>query len=821
MAAEKTDNFDELYYDMVEHEYPYRWKEGDLTVTRGSAWTGPGCHLGCGVLLYTDENDKLVKVEGDPENPYNEGRLCVRCLDVVDAVNSDLRLKYPMKRDKKYRGRNDKWERITWDEAMDTIEAKLKKTAEIYGPESVLFFQGTGRDIASWISRLAWSYGSPNYGFPLSGLACYLPRVSGMYTNTGVFWVSDCAQQFPDKYDHEGYEIPEVMIVWGNNPLKSNSDGFYGHWVVDLMRRGMKIITVDPRMTWLGARSEIQLPVRPGTDAALALGMLNIIINEDLYDHEFVDLWCYGFEELAERVQEYPVDKVAEITWVPKEKIVAAARMFAKAKNGCIQWGVAIDMTKEALPAIQAISAITQITGKLDIPGGMVTPTEILFYGGGFGADLLTPEQNAKRIGLQKYPALGAGFATLQADEAMKAMETGEPYEIRGLWLQTTNTISCMGADPKRFLAAAQRLDFIYCVDLFMTPTIAALADIVLPACTFPERYGIRVGDGPQRGETINKVTQIGECRSDMEINLELGRRLNPEAWPWKNVKEMFSFVIETTGYDFDGMREAAPLFPKYTYKKYEKGLQRSDGQPGFNTATGRIELWSSAYSAMGLDPLPYFEEPSPGPTSTPKLLDEYPLVLTTGARPWSLFHSEHRNIPRLRAMHPNPLVEVHPKTAAELGLEDGDIVWVENNRARCKRRVQITDKLLHENIVSTDHAWWYPEEDPDSLFGALDLNVNNLVTWTPGKSGFGSNYKCNLVKIYKCEEDELTERELAEQRDGLTKPRDWEKYLAPKGSYLDLPPAEPGLNPDGEPWTRAFAVADETLPASDWKTAQ
>ncbi len=736
-------------YVFVNHEKPWRYEEDGLTVTRGSAWTGPGCHLGCGVLLYTDDEGKLVKCEGDPENPFNQGRLCVRCLDIPEVTNSEKRLTYPMKRNKELRGINQ-WERITWDEAFDTIEATLKETAEKYGPESVLFFQGTGRDIASWISRLAWSYGSPNYGFPLSGLACYLPRVSGMYTTTGSFWVCDCSQQFADRYDNPEYEIPETMIIWGNNPLVSNSDGFYGHWVVDLMRRGMKIIVVDPRMTWLSSRAALQLPVRPGTDAALALGMLNIIINEDLYDHEFVDLWCYGFDELAERVQEYPPSKVSEITWVPEESIYAAARMFAKSQRACIQWGVAVDMTKEALPAIQAIAALTQITGNIDKPGSMIIPPEILFYGGGFGANLLTPEQEAKRIGLKKYPALGQGFATLQADEAMIQMETGDPYEIHGAWLQTTNTIACMGADPKRFLAACKKLDFVFCVDLFMTPTIMALADIVLPAATYPERDGIRIGDGPQRGETINKVTQIGECKSDMEINLELGRRLNPEAWPWKDVKEMFSFVIESTGYDFDGMREVAPIFPKYTYEKYAKGMLRANGEPGFNTPTGRIELWSTAYDCMGLDPLPYFEEPEPGPGSTPELLDEFPLVLTTGARNWSLFHSEHRNIDRLRAMHPDPIVEVHPNKAAELGLEEGDWVWVINSRDRAKRKVKITPILLHEDIVSTDHGWWYPEADPENLYDVFDLNINNCVTWTPGKSGFGSNYKCNLVRLEK-----------------------------------------------------------------------
>ena len=741
-------------YKLVQHAKPWRREEDGLTVTRGSAWTGPGCHLGCGVNLYTDKEGKLVKVEGDRENPFNQGRLCVRCLDLPEVVYNERRLLHPMKRNRADRGK-DTWQRITWDEAYDEIEARLKDIRERHGAESVLFMQGTGRDIATWISRLAWSYGSPNYGFPLSGLACYLPRVSGMYSTTGSFWVCDCSQEFPDRYDNPSYEAPEVMILWGNNPIVSNSDGFFGHWVIDLMKRGMEIIVIDPRMTWLGRRSALQLPIRPGTDAALALGMLNVIVNENLYDREFVDKWTYGFDKLAERVQDYPPDKVAAITWIPEEKIVAAARMFAKAERACIQWGLAVDMTREALPAIQAIAALTQITGNIDRPGGMIIPPEILFYGGGFGADLLSEEQTAKRIGLEKYPLLKFGFATLQPDEMVRQMETGEPYALHGMWMQTTNPLACMGADPDRFYAAASKLDFIVGVDLFMTPTIMALADYVLPAATYPERDGLRIGDGPQRGETINKVCQVGECKSDMEINLELGRRLNPAAWPWADVKEMFSSIIAETGYTFDELREAAPAYPEYVYRKHEKGLLRPDGEPGFNTPTGRIELWSTQYANAGLDPLPYFEEPEPGPGSTPELLDEYPLVLTTGARNWGMFHSEHRNIPRLRALRPDPLIEVHPDTAAELGLRDGDWVWVENQRGRAKRRVQVTSVLLDPRFCSTDHAWWLPEEDPEELFGVRDLAINNLVPWVCGKSGFGSNYKCMLVKIYQAQDGE------------------------------------------------------------------
>ncbi len=735
---------------------PWRWEEDGFTVTRGSAWSGPGCHDGCGVLLYTDKTGRLVKVEGDPDNPYNQGRLCVRCLAVPNVTNHPDRLKYPMKR-VGARGEN-KWQRISWDEAYDTIEREFKRIKAQYGAESVIFCQGTGRDIAPYISRLAWSFGSPNWAaLGLSGNACYLPRVAGCIATTGSFWVADCSQTFPDRYDNPNYKVPECMAVWGNNPVVSNADGFYGHWVVDCMKRGTKLIVIDPRLTWLASKAEIWLPIRPGTDAALALGMLNVIISEGLYDKEFVDKWTYGFDKLAERVKEYPVSKVSQITWIPEEKIVAAARLFAKSKNACVQWGLALDMTKEALPAGHAITALWSITGNIDVPGGMIAPPTLLFYGGGWGAELLSDEQKEKRLGLDRYPLLRYGFVIAQSDVLVEALQTGKPYPIKGAWIQTNNGLACMSADPKKTYEGLKKLEFVVGVDLFMTPTLVACADIVLPAATYPERDGLRFGDGPQRGETINKVTQIGECKSDMQINLEMGKRFNPEAWPWKDVREMFSAMLkEPVGMTFEELREVAPYYPPFEYKRYEKGALRFDGQVGFNTPTGRIELYSTVYEKIGLDPLPYFEEPTESPYSTPDLYQKYPLILTTGARPWGFFHSEHRQIPHLRALRPDPLVEIHPETAAKYGIKDGDWVWIENQRGRAKRKAKLTP-IINPKMVNTDHAWWFPEKEgaEPTLFGLWDVAINQLVPFLPGRSGFGGNYKSLLCRIYKVEEGE------------------------------------------------------------------
>ena len=172
--------------------------------------------------------------------------------------------------------------------------------------------------------------------------------------------------------------------------------------------------------------------------------------------------------------------------------------------------------------------------------------------------DVPGPIQEDKRIGIHDYPLYNFGFAVSQPDETVKTIETGEPYEIHGAWLQTTNPLACMGADPQRLYKALNKLDFIVVVDLFKTPTIATLADVVLPAQTFCERNGIAFVSGAQRGSTINKVTQVGECKSDMQINLELGKRWNPEAWPWDNVDDMFTDMLKPTGMSFEELQKVA-----------------------------------------------------------------------------------------------------------------------------------------------------------------------------------------------------------------------------------------------------------------------
>ncbi len=286
-----------------------------MTVIRGTARSAPGCHNVCGILSYVKDG-KLVKVEGDPEDPYNQGRLCSRCLCIPDYVYHEDRLVKPMKRDRADRGK-DKFVECSWDEAYDIIVREFKRVVDTYGADKIAMCQGTGRDIHQ-VTRLNACVGSPNEGVPyFAGNSCYLPRIASMACMLGGACVMDCSQFLPQRYDDPRYTVPKYCIVWGHQPFYSNADGFYGHWITDLMKRGMKVAVIDPQLTWLAARAgEDWLRVRPGGDGALAMAMLKVVCDEKLYDQEFCDKWVYGLEAVCERVAEMDLDDLCEKSWV-------------------------------------------------------------------------------------------------------------------------------------------------------------------------------------------------------------------------------------------------------------------------------------------------------------------------------------------------------------------------------------------------------------------------------------------------------------------------------------------------------------------------
>lgn len=732
-------------------------------IVRTVTWSaGPGCHGGCGVFMHVKDG-KLIKMEGNPDHPYNNGRLCPRALTIKEFIYHPDRLRTPLKRTGK-RGEN-KWEKISWEEAYDLVEHRMGQIRDDHGAESMVFIQGTGRNVGGWLLLVAYSYGSPNWlQGGLTGNSCFHPRLVCMRMTQGDYTVPDCSQFFQERYDHPEFELPETIMIWGQNPANTCNDGFMAAWIIDCMKQGSKSIVIDPIYTWVASKADIWLQIRPGTDGALALGLLHVIINEGLYDKAFVEKWTHGFDKLSERVQEYPPDKVSQITWIPKEKIIEAARLFATSHPASIQWGVPVDLAPEGAQVANSVIHLWAITGNIDIPGGMaiarmaydVPPYPMSqeaiaeYYG-----DVMPPEQMAKRIGIEEYPVAREFHWRAQADMVLEAMLTDKPYPLKGAWIAGNNML-VSAANPRKYQEALDRLDFIVTSDVFMNPTIVALADVVLPAGSMAERDGIRAWWTPLNA--MQKAIDVPDCKPDEEICLEMARRFNPNL-KWRNLRELYDDFLKPSGMNYDELKEKGWVFPPeghptQPYRRHEKGLLRKDGKPGFNTPTGKVELYSTHLERMGYDPLPSYEEPHMSPYSTPELAKEYPLILSTGRRSVLYFHAEHRNIKPLRELEPHPVVEIHPDTARSLGINDGDWVWLENPHGKCKRKARYFHGI-HPKVVQSPHGWWLPEKKPEDLYGLWEVNINTLIPdGTQAKCGFGGGqYKSIMCKVYKADE--------------------------------------------------------------------
>ena len=664
------------------------------------------CHGGCGVELHIT-GDQLTKVVGDRSAPLNEGRLCPIGTNTMDLVYHPDRLKYPMRRTGK-RGEG-KWERISWDEALDEIAQRVQAIKDTHGAEAIALGTGTGRHHIRWVSRFAHALGSPNWCEP--GFAqCFHPRVNTSILTFGDFPVCDFTSGTP----------PECIVYWGHNPLNSGPDGETRFDVRDALNGNPKTIVIDPRNTALAKKADIWLQLRPGTDDALALAMLHTLIEEKLYDAEFVEKWTHGFDALADRVKKYSPEWAAPITWVPAEKIRAAARLYAKTKPSMMEWGCAIEHTPNCIQTVRAISMLPALTGNIDVPGGWVFGMKGL---GRFPSliENLSPEMNAKRLGADRFKMLageGADLPAAHIPTLLQAMLTGEPYPVKAFLVFGNNTLTTF-ANSRQAHEALMKVDLLVVADLFMTPT-AELADIVLPAASWPELTTL-AGLPTVAANVIfaqQKSVQIGECKADEEIFIELARKLKLPVGT-ESLEEVLEAQLRNGGSGLTFAELAKTGFHKMPlqYGKYK--------EKGFKTPTGKIELYATRLEAMGYDPLPYYEEPPESPIATPEVAKDFPLVLTTGARIPYFFNSEHRQISRLRRAHPDPLVEIHPETAAPLGIKNGDWIWIETLRGKIQQRAKVTTDV-DPKVIHVQHGWWFPEE-PGPDHGVWKSNANML----------------------------------------------------------------------------------------------
>jgi anaerobic selenocysteine-containing dehydrogenase len=681
------------------------------------------CYRLCGVLV-TVVDGEVTRVDGDPDVPTNRGVLCVKGLTAIERLNHPDRILYPQKRLGK-RGEG-KWQRISWDEALEEIAGAMNDVKNKYGAESVAFSYGDPKGLEVYIWRLANIFGTPNVCDTRHN--CSVPR--RMAQNITCGFNKDAGTDYTADID-----FSKLVVMWGVNVAFTHLPNMVQ--MENALSKGAKLIVIDSRRTDIAARADIWLQPRPHTDLALALGWLNVVINEELYDKEFVEKYTVGFDKLKEHIQAYPLDKVEAITWVPADKIREAVRLYAAIKPACIRGGNAMDEDINSVQSQRALTSLTALTANLGVQGGEADFDPLPLALNEVLGPALKIDLRQLRLGYEENFLPHPAANIVQPQFLCKAILEHDPYPVKVIGFHANNPLMTWGYTDRTY-EALMALDFFYIADQFMTPS-AEIADIVLPATTYLEADDIRVRS--PFVITGHKVAQRGEAWPDRKMVNELGKKLGLGKYFWNDVNEALDLYIKPLGMTFAEFSKVHVHEDARQYHKFEKD--------GFNTPSGKVELYCERLKKWGHDPLPIYYEPPETPYSAPEMLKEYPYILTT----WHsevYHHSDNRQIASIRAKEPYPIMEIHPQEAAKLGISDGDWAYIENKRGRIKQKVKVTDGI-DPRVVGCSIDWWFPEQGVDTLHGYKESNQNVLCDYKPFNPELGSTIlRGFLCKVYK-----------------------------------------------------------------------
>jgi len=653
--------------------------------------------------MIVKKEDENIKLQGDPSHPLSKGFLCVKGRSALQIATSPTRILYPLARDGDRGG--GKWKRISWDEAIKAISQKLQDIIQSYGPEAIAVNCLPPKDFVIW-EAFAKAIGTPNF-FKHNLHQCFTPQMLADYVTFGdlVTYLN---------LSPEDVSFVRTIVLWGINPTATNpSKGA----VIEKARENAKLIVIDPRPIPLAKKADLWLRVRPGSDCALALGMLNYVIDNRLYDDNFARNWVYGFNELCKRVKKYSLSRVSEITWVKEEDIKKAIDIMVSNKPTAIYTFLGLAMNGNGFDTYRAVGLIIALLGCIDVRGGnMIKRLPPVIRRGFEGGESFKPSEDllAKQISAKSYPFLAGGKAPAPFShpwDIISAMYTGKPYPVKAL-ITGCNPLASL-ENGKEILKALMNLDLIVVLELFMTPT-AEYADFILPVTTFLETDGLSYYTGMNFVAARNKCFEpLGEAKDEIEILLSILRRMGLDGkLPFKTKEEYLDFLLKPTGVRFRDLSEKGYVLNPYEERKYEKGLLRGDGKTGFNTPTGKIEVASTILKSLGYDPLPEHREPPLSPYSTPHLLEKYPYILVTGIRNIASYNGLGFQVEELRRLHPYPTIEVSHNLAKKRGLKEGDWVYVvvPGSVSKVKMKVSVVEGL-DDRVVCAEALWYLPEE--------------------------------------------------------------------------------------------------------------
>jgi anaerobic selenocysteine-containing dehydrogenase len=643
---------------------------------------------------------RVVKVT-TREHPFFKDVICMKGAYAPKSFAHPQRVLHPLKR-VGARGEG-KWQQVSWDDAMDDIAERLSVIVDRHGPEALAVAASNanfGND--NGLTRRFMNHlGSPNF---ISGVAYCMGNTAAV--NRMVYgW-----------YPRSDILNAKCIVLFGHDPRRHS-------WTLEYksiklaQANGAKLIVLDPRKSQNAEVADMWLPLRAGTDAAMTLGWLNVIIEEKLYDEAFVRDWTVGFDAFAERVREYPLERVAHITGVDAELIAKAARMYAASSPATIPWSPITDQQTSSTSAIRLQCALRALTGNIDVKGGE------MFVGFNPGVrsdseierhDVLPDEQKAKQLGADEFPvftyrgmdALGdatekvwgqrwanlvGGCYMANPTAVFKAMADGVPYPVKAFISLANNTLMSF-ANTHRIHDALMRQELIVTYEHMLTPT-AQLADYVLPGDSWLERSSMMAGMSEKAMEPP------GDCKGAVYFWHQLAARMGlGEQFPWVDDEAMLDYRLEPSGNSWSDALEAGRL-PKAPYQE-KKYLNT-----GFATPSGKVELDSSVLRDLGFDALPYYRAAA-APTS------EFPMSMFIGLPDDEYYRTGHRHIPELRQRAQDPTFYVSPGDATELGLADGTWARVHTTTGAMLGRIVARDSMP-DGLVRVPHGWWKPESRP------------------------------------------------------------------------------------------------------------
>jgi thiosulfate reductase / polysulfide reductase chain A len=695
------------------------------------------CSVHCGSLIHVRDG-VIEDIKPNPAHPLSKGAFCIKGLKGPTGLTySEQRLLYPLRRVGE-RGEG-KWQRISWDEALDRAADRYAAVCEQYGPLALIgacnnvYF---GRGIA--VVMLLRSLGSPNWMINqdlCGGCRAVSLRSTGLDITRG-----------------EDIDNARCALVVGRNSYDADPI----EWIAlkNLKKRGGQIVVIDPKRIPAVGLADLWLRPRPGTDAAIALAMIHVMIEEGLYDREFVERATHGFGELAARAHDFAPQLAETLTGVPAADIVAATRIYARGPSTFVS-GHGIDAFSAGVQTFRAFHCLVAISGNVDRLGG----NRRVKKPKGFLDNLnvvhdpkfrLPREIEEQTLGADKFP-LWAGPRGWQTachnPTAIDAILTGKPYPVRAMYLSGANIVVTYPNTPKT-VEALRALDFLMVASDTMTPT-AELADIVVPKTTALEEDEIRLQPGgPLITMTQAVVPPRGEARNDFQIARGLLEKMQARGaafanfLPWRNQDEFITFLLGDSGVTLETLRRDGYATYPYTLEDHAK----------FPSPTGKIELYSEAIAAIGVDPLPNFVAPA-REAAAAEVKSQFPLTLLTGDRERTYHHSRFRDQPWAKKISPDPRLLIHPQTARAMAVADNQWVRIETAQGRgsCKAKIKITENAP-EGVVSTGMGWWRPGSMvPGS--GAFDVNINAAMTydgpWDPISGSVDSRgMLCRIVAV-------------------------------------------------------------------------